>query len=376
MGRLFFMIVSASIIFGGVMLSNGVQRSAVKAEERLSEHAATILARENALTGFNEAKHLVMKDWAATGSYTGSTTLTGEVQGGGYTVTIILQGPEVAIKAVGRYDDQTYTLSSIFDENAEPSVPPFMGYANLSDGNLQIKEDLTIRAANPQSNADVHANGNLQIQEGTVLIEGFGYANGNIQVQNGQSAEDVFQPNSNPDNLPVTQEVSEIEVPKLEADQYAAIATKKTMSNLDLSGNYVLGTRENPVIWYVKGNVTTTGPVTFSGYGIFVTTGNFHISHNVTTENVSGESNVGFYSDGNFELNQGSLTVSGQIFANGNVHLKADTILNGSISSEGNLQTFGTVTINYYPASVALTEPIWEGEEGSGVLTLASIREW
>ena len=376
MGKFYLLLVSAAIVFGGTSVSQGIQRSAIASYGRLGEHSQSVLAREIALSGHNEAAHAVAKEWKATGTYTGPTTFSGSFQNGTYSATVTQEASQFLLKAVGRYGSRSYVISSRYDAfGGQPEVPKFMSYTYTLDGHLQIRDNFTLQSANPMVNASIHANGNMQINSGTALVEGFGYASGNIQINNGSTAQDIFRPKVNPDRLPVAQTAPPIPVPSFNAADYLSKVTRVTNGNLTLSGTYALGTKENPVVWYVGGNVTTSGPVAFTGYGIIVTPQHFQIGHNMTTQFTGGESNVGFYSQGKFSSDNGNLTISGQIFANGNVSFRSNTTINGSVTSKGNFQTSGAVTINYYPASVVLTKPIWN-ESNSKRLALSSVREW
>ena len=127
--------------------------------------------------------------------------------------------------------------------------------------------------------------------------------------------------------------------------------------DVHLSGHYNLGTRENPTIWYVSGNIKTKRPTTFSGYGVFIVKGNVEFYHDVSGD--SEETMLGFYTPGSILLKESGISLRAQLFANGGVEFESDVTLYGNITTSGKVEFKGAASLYYRPASPALTEPFW-----------------
>ena len=279
MGRLMLFLV-AGLTFGLTTVLYNVQMGTGEAEDRVNEHAAKLLAREIALTGLADTEQQVLESYAASGSYVGPPTITGAYDDGTYAVEITTVAESITLKAIGHFRDARHTLSRSYTYNGSGSfVPPFMASPITVSGNILVNDDFTVRAPNLLSNANIHANGNIKFEDGTALVEGFGHYKGNLEMDNGQTAEDVFQPNVNSEGDPVHETVDAFDIPSFKADDFEGIATHTTYESVALMGNVTLGTADNPVIWYISGNVTTQSAVTFSGYGVIVVKGDVEIEH-------------------------------------------------------------------------------------------------
>jgi hypothetical protein len=302
---------------------------------------------------------------AATGTYTGPMTFAAPYQGGDYAVTLTASGDEYTILSEGRAGTDTSRVQKAYRFErggggpAPRPVPAFMG-AGITIGNdLSIKHDFTVNAGPGGENANVHANNNVNPTAGRVHIEGFVTYGTNINYNNGETPEGTIFPPSNPSGDPVYSRVPEITIPGFNAADYASLATVTTPGDLALSGNVTLGTKDNPVIWYINGNVTTTGDATISGYGVIIAKGNVTIRHNVWNTTGADESSFALYTGNNLKVDAGSLTLTGQFLVGNDLQTKANTTLVGSVTVGNNLQTQGPFTNNYRPASAALTDPFW-----------------
>ncbi len=378
MGKLLLIAVGALMLILPTTLFS-VQKGNSDSEKRFNEHAGKVLALEVALTGMGDVEKAIVDGYASGGSYTGQTSWTADYAGGTYDVSLNPTGSSVSVTVVGRIYESRHTIKRTYSwqDGESGGVPEFMSRPITCDGNFVTKDDFTL--SNPSENTDVHTNGNLRFESGDALITGFGAYNGNLELLNGQSESAIFQPTSNPGGAPLTQQVAEIEVPVFTASDHLGSATATHFSDLELSGNVTMGTEESPAVWYVEGNVKITGPVTFSGFGVIVATGNFEIEYNVSTVGGSGQSSVGFYTEGNITVKNGGLSMAGQWFLNGNVEVEDNTTFSGSITSSGNCYFDKSFNMAYVEASSALTGPIWPesgGEESTGSLILSSAQEW
>lgn len=352
------------------------RNSSSASDNLFNEHAAEVLARRIAHTGLAEGVQSVFDSYEANGSYAGSSSIGGENGGGSYTVGITTSGTSFTLESVGQFAEAQHTLQRQYRWTG--GVPAFLAGPILCDGNLHIDADLTLQSTDPDVNTNILANGNIRISEGISLINGFAYYGNNFDITNGQTAAEALQPNANPSGLPLYQLVPEVTMPELDPEQYAGIATQTSSDDLELSGSYALGTQDNPTIWYVDGDVKTIGPVQFSGYGVLVIKGSFHIEHNITTD-VASESTLGLYVGNNIHIDDANLSMAGQWFADGNIHLRANTSFTGSMTAAGGNCDFDMpLNMTYRPASPVLTAPFWPSDTtgAGGTLRMLAARSW
>lgn len=240
--------------------------------------------------------------------------------------------------------------------------PPFMNYALASGGNLSMNGNVRIRDDNNnQWNADVHTNGSFSMN-GNNSIEGFLTYNGNAHSNPDSRLVTNITPNQNPDNLPNHSQTAVVEMPAFNPALYSSIVTQTINNNHTINGNVTLGTKENPSIILVNGDLNLRGNIT--GYGVLIVTGNINItgSVNVTSVDPNG-SNLGIYTAGNIN-GSGNITLRAQVYASGNINLGGNTTVYGSLSTRGNFNFNGNVDINYRPATSELTNRFWN-EDGT-----------
>ena len=245
------------------------------------------------------------------------------------------------------------TNLSVFVGVEQEAVPTFMQYALFMEYGFNMNGGVDIQPALPGMNANVHTNQDLNLN-GSNYVAGFGSYVGNL---NG-NASAVFEPVVNPGGTAAVQRVSRIVVPAFDASDYQELADEVTNGNAFWEGHMDLGTRDEPQIHYISGNLIITGDVTTTGYGIFLVEGNIVINGDVvSTESGRTESHLAFYTSSNVDWN-GTHDVTGQIFANQNVNL-GNGQFDGSIATRANLNFNGQPQLSYRPAAPALTTPIW-----------------
>ena len=148
-------------------------------------------------------------------------------------------------------------------------------------------------------------------------------------------------------------------MPKFKAEDYKDLAT--TMSgSVSLSGHYDLGTAENLTIWYVNGDLKTSGNVTFSGYGIFLVKEKIEIKHDVSM--ADDDSMIGLYTGKEFKMHKNDIaTLRGLIISNEAVKIEGDLFLTGSMTAGKKVEVKkdGSLTIRYRRADPLLTNSIW-----------------
>ena len=277
------------------------------------------------------------------------------------TDTTIAGEGYVKIVATGEYNGKTKTIIVIVVPPSEALPPQFLRYALSSGGNIRFSGAGTIvDDGNPTWNADIHANGNLEVQA-TTYVEGFGSYGGNYVDASGYG---TFQPNVNPDNSPSLSKRPEVYFPEFKAEDYLGIATDVLTGNQTFTGNITLGTKENPRIIYVSGNLDIDGTV--SGYGAFIVTGNIYITGDINTSLPDPQgNNLALYSNGNIKSQQ-PYSIRGQLYANGNLYFEDAVTIYGLASARGGNSYFDApITIYYRPATLSLTDPFWASQAGS-----------
>jgi hypothetical protein len=380
MGKLLLLLITPTAI-GLSMLLLGSARDAIgSADSTLNRRSDVVVAREVALSGLADAESTLLPAVSQVAIYDGQRDFAAAVGAGTYVTVIHTAGPVHTITSIGTVNGQTATIRRVY--RAE-YVPAFMGMAVVTENNIVLHSPLTVRAESPDINASVWTNHNFEVNGGPISVEGYAFHAGVLGLHTGVPASQMFMPVSNPDNAPVSQVVAPMVIPPIVPSAYALFATRQTLGDLRLSGDVMLGTRENPTIWYVDGALDTSADVTLHGYGIFLVNNEVRFTHNVRSANM-GESNAAFYSGGHIKVMSGALDIAGQLFANGNVELKENTNLVGSLVARNVLNTLGPVTITYRPPTAALTNPFWPQVVGGIVnptavpagLRVESYREW
>jgi hypothetical protein len=158
-------------------------------------------------------------------------------------------------------------------------------------------------------------------------------------------------------------QVSEITIPEFDASDYMASSEIDQINSGDLvlSGDYSFGgTRENPYVWYVDGDLSATGGTTIDGYVVFLVDGNIEVTGNLQAgqSNLdSGESTMAFYASGSIEFN-GTIDIFGQFFADGDFIVEGTPSVYGTVTTGGTAKLIGTPNLHFVEASPVLTE-IW-----------------
>lgn len=280
-----------------------------------------------------------------------------------YTVKDTVVSPDslVKISVSATYFGQTKNMFSLVKKpgSGGPVPPPAFNYAVFSNGNLQLSGNADIQAENHAWNANVHTNGNMQLS-GNPEIDGFVTYVNNFS----QSGHPQIQPNQNPNHLPVTSQISPVQVPTFNPDNYISIAQQTYYGDFNLNGNQsvTLGTAQNPKIIYVGGNLNWSGNVTVTGYGIIVVKGNAQMSGNVTFQTQDpNKSTFSLYTVGNIQMS-GNSDMYGQYLSLANIQMSGNGELKGTLAAGGQVQMSGNGEIEYVPANASLTSPIF----GSG----------
>ena len=366
-------ILVAAFGLTGIFYANSARQSNRDSGQKVASHQYEILAREAALTGFNRAKQAL-----ADGDL---SEISGTYEGGTYGVQFTNSGGLINIKSIGsmRVSNSkaaTYQISAdykLITGALSETTPPHMNYALLTEDNLNINgalitEVLVTGDAGAELNANMHTNGNLHISGNKAHVQGFGTYVGSASSNPSKALQNTFQPNYNPTSLDGAYKSGNVEIPVFDSAAYtSSVAVDATTSgDVVLSGDISLGgTREDPYIWHVTGNVISTGGTIIDGYVMFIVDGAVSLTGNVemgdTGYSGPDESSVAFYAGGDVELG-GNSEIYGQIYTSGDVWLHGTPRVYGSITTGATTTLSGTPKIFFRESSPALTT-IWQSTD-------------
>lgn len=249
-------------------------------------------------------------------------------------------------------------------------VPPFLRYAIVSGSNLNFNGGITITNAGNNLNANVHVNGNF-FMNGNNFINGFLSYTGSAYSNPPNALFRRINPISNPENLPTHYQTSTLEIPEFDPDEIRTKATQIYFGNKTFNGNIPLGTKENPEIIYVTGDLIINGSIT--GYGIFVSRGKTIINGNVSLTNPDNiVSNIGIYSGGELIAN-GNVTLNAQVFSSKRVVFNGNVKVYGSVVSKESINMNGNVTVYYKPVGEELVSPVWSTSSTGNMVQVRTV---
>jgi hypothetical protein len=330
---------------------------------------------------------------------------------------------------VGIYQDRDYTIQATYTKGiTNIGVPPALRTALVSDQNLRFNGSPTIRSSSSTTNADVHANQELDAQGSPVnfVIEGYGTYSDDYTGNNTA----FFQPNQTDPSVPgTTYRYDPMYVPTVNVA--AAAATAHAITNPP-SGTFTMGadlwdnltdgldaslapssltgkgTPEDPFIWYVGGNMVmngnlrlprgigpgapqghiklyVNGNLTFQGNGTVTPTYADAPSNNQTdtairnwvAQHLPEGSSMAIYVAGNVNFN-GNVSVAALIHSNGAVTFngggnKVNII--GSVVSKQSMTFNGNNKLWYTEASETVKDPGYDYNVPTGVFLLDYL-EW
>lgn len=274
------------------------------------------------------------------------------------------------ITVIGRSGDQKDTIRSVVQfpsaANSVPPPPAYLKYAVATGNNLSLNGNITIRDDNNTSwNANIHTNADFSMN-GNNTVAGFLTYAGDAHSNPSHAIINNIVPNQNPNEDPSSQRTGRVDIPTFNPDEYKDKADIVYEHNQTMSGNITLGTKDNPKVIYVGGDLTLSGNV--SGYGEFIVKGNILLSGDVdlSSEDPSGSS-LGLYTSGDLNAN-GNVTVKAQILTGGNANLNGNCKVYGSVTTKGTVNFNGNVKIYYRPASGELTKPLEDESETTNAI--------
>lgn len=371
MGRVVLIILLSGILVFGVV-SIQINRSSSAAGISSSNYYRDIYAKNIANSMIEVLKSKLLSDT----SYRVFNLTTESLMGGMVTYRLIDTSIETNsfIKAhvIANYEGLSRASEAIFSitRMGTGNLPPFLRYAVVSGRNLNLNGGVTITHEANQLNANVHVNGNFSMN-GNNEIDGFLTYSGMAHSNPPQALNTRIKPVSNPNNSPVHYQTQALNIPDFDPDAIRSRATDIFYGNKVFTGNISLGTKENPKIIFVTGDLIISGTVT--GYGIFVSLGNTIVNGNVTLSSPDQNiSNIGILSRGDLIVN-GNVTLNAQIFANGNVVFNGNNRIIGNVVSRNSVLMNGNVTVLYKPANEVLAKPAWPLSSGGNIVQVNTV---
>jgi hypothetical protein len=339
---------------------------------------------------------------------------------------------------VGTSEGRPYTLRATYTKGVTNiGVPPALRRALVSDQTLRFNGSPEIRSSTTTTNADVHANVNLDAQGSPVnfVIEGYGTHTGEYDGNNTA----FFQPNqTDPTATGTTYQSDALYVPTVDVGAMASVAdavttpppgspfsTSSTANVYDdltdgldpslaptsMTGK---GTKEAPFVWYVGGNMELRGQHRFPA-GTGATAPQGHLQLYVDGDLVIGSSGGGksatlitptysnaptsgalestvrdwvaanlpegsslaIYVNGNVTFN-GGVTVAALIHSNGEVRFNGganNVNIIGSVVSKADMTFNGNNELWYTEASETVRAPGYNYDVPTGVFLLDYL-EW
>lgn len=381
MGKTALFAIAAFTIMTGYYGASS-QEQLLNTTENVTEHQYTIMAKNAAITGHNLAKERLVKQVEVNNTFSSETLPPGMFEGATYTAGISVSSGIASVTSRGQAflpdgDMVDYTVYAKYKIVGTTSgeipdeAPEFLQYAILADGDLDFGGSLLVDTLkvegteDTQYNANVHTNGTLKASGNKAKIRGFGTYRLNENVKH-----DNFAPvnNAAKDNA-VKQVAKDVALADLNTADIAvkaqALTTPANYQEIipsggthDLTGGTITGgTREEPLVYHVKGDLSISGSTTIDGYVMFVVDGDVKITGNVQqgTKDKHAESHIAFYNGGTFDLTGTPDLFSGQVYAKGEVKLGGTAEIRGNLVSENTVSVSGTPKVKYYPASPALS---------------------
>jgi hypothetical protein len=376
MGKLALIAVVAFTGLGAYM-SLSRQAGTMGSSGELADKQYEVLARNAALVGFNRARQ------ALADSFT-DQNFSGDEDGASYEVTVDVVGTRAVVNSVGsmagaREAEVDYSIRADFTRTLgppPPDPPAFMDFAILAEQDITLRGDMTgaIDVTGDEAselNANLHTNSSLIVKGSSARVAGFG----TYTISGTGKLSETFNPNYNPTDLTDAYQANRVEMPEVDIPTWMTNLTagRTSPEGVSLSGEYSDGgTRDNPFIWVVEGDLNVAGNTVINGYTMFIVDGDVNLGSNLIAGESgydgAGESSIAIYSSGNIDIG-GNRQVEAQMYSGGSTIFGIGTpIVRGSITTRSEVEFRGTPDILYRPASPALTSN-WVPRETLIVMT-------
>lgn len=357
MARAVLIILSTVIITFGIY-SLVVNRSIIHSTENMSDYYRDVMVRN--IT--NSMMEIIQRKLIDSTSYRvpnwNSSILIGGTTKYRVIDTMVNGESLVKVNVIGNFEGKRKSIEAIYKivQSQNDSLPQIFKYAILSGKSFSLNGNVTITNAGNGLNANVHTNENFSMN-GNNRIEGFVTYNGSFSANPPGAVNRSIVPVSNPEGLPVHYKTASIPIPDFEPSQFKRIATEIYYGDKIFNGNITLGTKDNPKIIYVKGNLILNGKI--DGYGIFISEERTIINGNVTISNPNNvNNNVGIFSGDKLIVN-GNIKIEAQIFSNKDITLNGNISIKGSVISKEKVIFNGNPKLYYKPINSELSKYIF-----------------
>lgn len=390
MGKVALILVAIAT-FTGLFVMQTSRQNVYATSEEVADHQHEILARNAALAGLQQAEQELADSF-------GGHTLSGSFDGSGYTTEAVLNGGRAVIHSVGTSRNAAgeavrFNIRAEYKQFASPSgiaqeAPPFLGYAVLSDDELRLQGNILTDVCeicvdgteDLMLNANMHTNDRLHVTGNSAEVRGFGTYVTSASSNPMKALNGTFDPYYNPGGSDPVQQAAVVDVPWMNIEDMADLLGADEYIDEDFTLGGALsytGTRTNPYVIHVNGNLSCGGGATLDGYVILLVQGEVECTGNLRVGD-SGydgpdESSIALYAAGDVELG-GNVEIWGQIVTNGDVWFHGTPDIYGTITARRGVNFAGNVNIFYRVASPAMTT-YWNGDTVQRLRRLA-YTEW
>ncbi len=389
MGKGLLIFVMGIMVAGGYYAA-GSQRAQYETQAELATDAFEILAHNAALMGLDRAEQLLAD------TFQDYPDVAGTYDGVAYQVSAVTTGSTVVVRSTGtaQTSDGQYVTFDIRAEYRQeqwiPEVPPpFMQNMLTAQGDISFAGNFYVHAYTPldgstaPSNANVHTNGTLAVNNSNPTVEGFGTYVVNL-LPDQATADGVFAPPDNPSGSDDVYQVAPLDIPPLDPATMASMMTVDSTT----AGSVVItapgdllfmdGTREDPYVWHIENNLIFDADISIPDYTIFLVNGNLDFNSSATMSPTSydgnDESTVAYYVGALTRVN-GNLEIWGQIFTNSAViSSNGSAQYYGGIVTHASMDLGGGADFYYRQISPALTT-FFQGGDNDKLVRLA-YSEW
>jgi hypothetical protein len=449
MGQQSLILAMLAILTTGIVVYN-MQAATARGEAAQHAYHATEFSREIARAGHQQTVHSLVnavEAWDATDAFDIDRTPYGsgayrvrvyDYQGGSTPADPALPvlDDQVTVESIGYFrdqrtgQDQAYTIRAVYTKRTEDvGIPPATRYALVAGGSsLSLRGNATVRSGLDGQPANVHANGDLDIQGSSRNIEIHGQ--GTYADAYSGSRTDYFQP-PDADAASAVFQTDAVPIPPVDFSDpdLRSQATEVIDGNVRLNGRRTInleatgwdangdgyaqtgtGTADDPFVLYVDGNLNLKGDLRLHRNGtnaagerqqahvVVYVTGNAAIQGNgriTPTERVVPSArtsetatrswiadtlpegvSLSMYVGGNVSINSNS-RVAGRIQANGAVTYSGGRNANliGGLAARGDMRLSGHASLYAVSATESVVPESVQYEVPTGVELLA-YAEW
>ena len=234
-----------------------------------------------------------------------------------------------------------------------PDIPQFMKYAIATGGDLSsfISINTNVQPlAGYSTQADVQIDGNFN------LILASMTETGNLNYTGSQNTALAYT------NITSVSQGPQVSIPNtINTTQFENAANPSDIhtGTYTLPSTVTLGTKSNPKVIVVKGNLNLDNTITYTGYGSILVEGNVSagILNKVNLKPVDqSTSGLGLYVTGNLSSNFDQTEMDANIFVLGNVSMIGVNTIKGNLITPKSLTMVWSTNIYYVPMNPALVQ--------------------